>query len=138
MRILARVIVGLALLALPAVALAAGTNRVYVPNCAKAVYKPKEIVLACGDDSSLLTKLTWGRWTSQGASGSGVYEVNDCTPDCVSGHFNSYPATVTLSRPKRCAKVKHHKVFGRVVAQYQGANPDSPQKLTDSLACPFG
>jgi hypothetical protein len=133
-----RIVLMAALLAPPTVALAAtGPTKVLVPNCTKAVYKPKRIVLACGDGSNYLTNLTWHGWTALSATGSGVDVANDCMPDCVGGHVHSYPATVTLSRPKRCPRMKRHKVFGRIVVRYAAAHPGNSSTMTAPLACPF-
>jgi hypothetical protein len=141
MRSLARAVALVSLLAAPTAALAAtASGRVLVPNCSRAVYKPHRIILACGDGSNQLIQLHWSRWTTRSATGSGVDEVNDCTPDCVNGHFHAYPAIVTLSRPKSCrhpAGIRRPRVFGRIVVQYPGAHPGSSSKMTSPLACPF-
>jgi len=50
----------------------------------------------CGDGSVGLTGLQWTSWTSHLASGYGTYFLNDCTPNCASGHFHTYPALVAL------------------------------------------
>ena len=38
-------------------------------------------------------------WGSSTATGTGVLEVNNCTPSCAAGTYTGYPATVTLSGP---------------------------------------
>ena len=136
MKTLLRIALTLALLTAPAVALAA-TAVTKVPNCNTAVYKPKRLVLACGDGSIYLTKLKWSRWITRSAMAAGIYEVNNCNPDCVRGHFTGYPVTVTLSRPRRCAHVTGHEVFARIVLQYPDAHPGTKRTTTGSLPCPF-
>jgi hypothetical protein len=42
-------------------------------------------------------EIVWSNWGSATAAGQGVLSVNTCTPNCVQGHFESEPATVTLS-----------------------------------------
>ena len=56
MKTLLRIALTLALLTAPAVALAA-TAVTKVPNCNTAVYKPKRLVLACGDGGYLLSNI---------------------------------------------------------------------------------
>jgi hypothetical protein len=133
-----RLALALALLALPASALAAAaaTAVTKVPDCNTAVYKPRRLILACGDGSNYLAKLNWSRWTTLSAMAAGLNEVNNCTPDCVKGHFRGYPVTVALSRPRRCAHVAGHKVFARIVLRYPDAHPGKTRTLTESLPCP--
>jgi hypothetical protein len=125
----------LALVAAPTVALAAGgSSRVLAPGCATTQYKPKKLILGC-DGSNYLKSLTWTSWTRKRATGSGIDEVDDCMPDCASGHFHAYPASVTLSRPGRCPHLKH-RVFRHIDLTYGTEHP--PGRPTDSgpLACP--
>ncbi|HTX32376.1 MAG TPA: hypothetical protein VMD09_13420 [Solirubrobacteraceae bacterium] len=135
MKTLLRLGLAFALAALPAAALAA-TSVTQVPNCTTAAYKPKRLVLACGDGSEYLAKLKWSRWTATNAMAAGMDEVNNCTPDCVKGRFKGYPVTVTLSRPRRCKSVKGHEVFGRIVLKYSDAHPGPKPTNTESLPCP--
>lgn len=133
---LTRLAVLLTLLALPVVALAAsGSGRVLVPNCNKAQYKPKELTLACGDGSNFIRSLKWSSWTRTRASGTGVDEVNDCTPDCAAGRFKGYPVSVTLSKPKSCRNVKQ-KVFGHILETYGGSHPGRGRAQGGPLPCP--
>ena len=124
----------LALVATPVALAAGGSHRVLVPGCAKAQYKPKKLILGC-DGSNYLKALTWTSWSSKGAAGRGVDEVNDCRPDCASGHFHPYPVSVALSRPARCAHFRPM-LFRHMVLTYGTEHP--PGRPTDSgpLACP--
>lgn len=135
MRSLSRLAVLSVLLALPAVALASGSSRVLAPNCTKAQYKPKELTLACGDASYYLTKLKWKTWTTRKAVGTGTAHVNDCTPNCAAGQFHAYRVSVTLTKPKRCANVRH-KVFGHIGEVFPGNHPGSSKRKSDPLFCP--
>jgi hypothetical protein len=40
--------------------------------------------------------MTWSQWNSTSAIGRGYLHQNDCTPNCASGKFINYRATVTL------------------------------------------
>jgi hypothetical protein len=83
-------------------ALASADARRVVGNCTKSQVRPSAIILACADDNRSLTRLHWSSFGGATARGSGQYYVNDCTPDCVAGHFHSYPIAVTLSNAKPC------------------------------------
>ncbi|HUE27486.1 MAG TPA: hypothetical protein VMP89_11990 [Solirubrobacteraceae bacterium] len=125
-----------ALLTLPAMALAAtGGGRVLVGNCNAAQYKPKQLELACGDGSNYLTRLNWKTWTATKATATGTHEINGCTPDCVSGQFHGYPATVTLSKPMTCKKTRH-KLFGHIQLVYGSKHPGSKRTASGPLFCP--
>jgi len=67
---------------------AAPADQVRVTNCTSAQYKPRTLVITCGDAGILLQKLRWTSWTRTRASGSGVEAVNDCNPDCAAGHLH--------------------------------------------------
>jgi hypothetical protein len=61
---------------------------------------PTKVELACATDNAYLDNVTWSSWTSQSATGSGDLHLNDCTPDCADGTFQTFPgATVVLSNP---------------------------------------
>ncbi len=47
-----------------------GGGKTYVTSgCKGAAFKPKRIVLACGDAGLVATKLQWKQWGSSQASG---------------------------------------------------------------------
>jgi hypothetical protein len=58
--------------------------------------RPRQIVLSA-DGSDAVSGLSWASWGGQQAAGSGTLQVDDCQPNCASGKFTDYPATVTLS-----------------------------------------
>lgn len=129
-----RILVLACVLAVPAVALAAGSaGQPYVSNCSKAVYKPKRMTLACGDGTVSLSGLKWTSWSSQQASGHGTENVDSCKPDCVSGKVKHTAAAVTLSRPAQCKGVKKHKLFKRLVLKFT-----TGKSQTMKLGCPQG
>lgn len=137
MRRLLRGIVLLALVVAPAAALASG-GKVYVTNCTHADYKPKVIIMACGDEGAYVQKMTWSKWNSTGASGSGTYTYKTCSPNCAAGGTKSVPAKVALSKPKACPKAKKGKVFTEIAVTFTGRPPSGdPKTLKDNLGCPF-
>lgn len=125
------------LAAVPSVALAAtasGSGKPDAINCYQLQFKPKKIVLACGDAGSWLGKLKWSSWGATSATGTGVYNANDCTPDCASGQIKSGPVKVTLSKPKTCPG-QTHPAFKQAALTYTGTRPKAaPAKVT--FRCP--
>jgi serine/threonine protein kinase len=68
-------------------------------NCTLAVSmaeRPQQIVVSA-DGSGAVSGLSWTSWGGQQATGTGTLQVDDCQPNCASGKFTGYPATVTLS-----------------------------------------
>lgn len=128
-------IAGLA--AAPSVALAATGNTSGQPfaiNCATTQFKPKKIVIACGDAGIWLGKLKWSSWGAMRASGTGVYNANDCTPTCSAGHIKSGPVKVTLSNPKTCPG-QTHLAFKQAALTYAGTRPKGAP-ATVKFRCP--
>ncbi len=73
-----------------------------VPGSPSTV-RPKKIIVACGDANFYFTNLAWSSWNAKQAVASGIANLNDCKPYCAAGHFHTYRATVTLSRPRSCS-----------------------------------
>jgi serine/threonine protein kinase len=65
-------------------------------NPAQMKTEPAQIVTT-GDGSGYLKNLTWSGWGQPTAQGTGVLEVDNCTPNCAQGTYTGYPATVTLT-----------------------------------------
>jgi serine/threonine protein kinase len=59
--------------------------------------RPGKIGLSA-DGSGYVDSLTWDSWGSAQATGEGTLYINDCNPNCGSGKFTGYLATVTLSQ----------------------------------------
>jgi hypothetical protein len=124
----------IALLATPSIAAAAGSGRTLAINCGQEQFKPKKIVVACGEGGIWLSKLKWSSWNGSQASASGSYNANDCTPDCAAGHVHSYPVKVMLSKPKTCPS-QTARAFKQAALTYTGTRPKgAPAKLT--FSCP--
>jgi hypothetical protein len=128
-----------AFLAVPSMAVAAtasGSGKPFAINCNNEQFKPKRIVLACGDGGTWLGKLKWSSWNGASAKATGNYSAINCTPDCAAGHVKSAPVKVTLSKPKTCAG-QTNPAFKRATFTYPGTRPKgAPLKLT--FRCPPG
>ena len=95
--------------------------------------EPSTITLACADDGIGAQDLTWTTWTSTGASGSGTVWENDCTPDCASGTFHDFPATIALSDVRSSPDGP---AFSVLTAIYSGAEPNGLPTETFQLELP--
>jgi len=98
----------------------AGAARTRVLTCSlKLATKPSTYLLSCADANASWTGVTWSRWSASSASGHGILRQNDCTPNCVSGKFISYRATVRLS--KVVATKKYGELFSEATFRYSVA-----------------
>lgn len=76
------------------------TSQVYVTNCGTQDYKPTTIVKFCADAGVAISAIEWNSWSSAGAMGVGIYQINDCQPTCVAGKEHYAEVTLTLSKMK--------------------------------------
>jgi hypothetical protein len=79
-------------------------KKVFAPDCVgRPHFKPRSIIVACGDGNLQLLRLRWSRWSTTAATGAGIYHWNDCIPQCYRGHFHSRDgAHIALYRVNRC------------------------------------
>jgi hypothetical protein len=82
----------------------------------KLTTRPSTYLLSCADANAGWSGVTWSAWGATSASGHGILRQNDCTPNCVSGKFINYRATVTLS--KVIATKKYGALFSEAVFHY--------------------
>ena len=123
-----------ALVVLVAIPAGSATKVLFPANCVKPTYKPKSIVVACADANNQLTRIKWHSYGTLAASGTATAKVNDCTPNCVSGKVKSYPAVVTLIRPKNCGKGVTQ--FTRLEETFTHSRPSGTStRLTVSFPC---
>lgn len=73
-------------------------EHVYVYNCGIVDYKPQSMTPYCADAGAGVGNLSWDTWGAKGASGTGLYGVNLCTPTCVDGKWKFADVNVTLSK----------------------------------------
>lgn len=73
-------------------------------------------VIYVGGSTAFLRAKHWAHWSRTSAATRGTLWVDNCRPDCASGHFRTYPAQVTLSR---VADRKGVRFFSRMQLRYQ-------------------
>jgi hypothetical protein len=88
-----------------------------------AQVKPSSYITFCADGGDTYAKMKWTSWTSQIASATSVLGVNNCTPNCASGHTTLYPALNVLWGS---AAVKGHPgelAYTHMTVIFPGAQP---------------
>jgi hypothetical protein len=88
----------------------------------KAEVEPSSFVLACGDGGNGLTSVHWTKWAPADAVGVGTEYLNDCTPNCASGHFHNYPVDISLAGSDLVAQNEPF-AYTRITLDYTGARP---------------
>lgn len=76
------------------------TTQVYVTNCGILDYKPTALLKYCADAGVRIDKIEWTTWSADGATGEGLYQINDCTPTCVAGKPHFADVEIILSKGK--------------------------------------
>lgn len=79
---------------------ALGAPTVEVLRCTsdKPSVRPSSITIGC-DGSGYLEDVKWSTWNFSSATGTGIFNVDDCQPNCAAGTFYAYPAKIILSNP---------------------------------------
>ena len=117
------------LVAVPAI----GANHVRLAGCGdKPSYKPKSLIIACGDGAFRAVKLKWPTWTRKTAIGHGIAKVNTCDPNCAQGKFKSYRVKLTADKPKQCGPGDRQ--FTRLTYTFPDKKPAGPR--TDHVTRP--
>jgi hypothetical protein len=118
--VLGAVLLAAPIMTLSATAAAAGagaTTPSHVLTCSqKLASEPSTYTLSCADANAGWTGMTWSLWNASAAHGRGILRQNNCTPNCVSGKFLNYRATVTLSHV--VATKKYGRLFSEATFHY--------------------
>jgi hypothetical protein len=114
---------------------ATGSRTYVASNCSNAAFKPRQIVLACGDAGLIATKLQWTQWGRKKAHGAGLGKQRVCKPTCVAGKIAKGAMKLVLSRPRYCRQDgKRH--FTKVHYKWIPAAPaEGPNRGTTPLPC---
>jgi hypothetical protein len=71
-------------------------KNLYTFNCELSEQKPTEILQYCADGGAYLYKIKWQKWSPYGSTGTGIYSVNMCEPNCAEGARKEVPVTIAL------------------------------------------
>jgi hypothetical protein len=85
-----------------ATASASVTSDVFVSECGYGYsQKPSSITLTCADGGMYIDHITYSSWTSNSANGTGIFNENNCDPDCASGKFIKTKVSLMIDGPKK-------------------------------------
>jgi hypothetical protein len=114
-----------------------GYRRLVLPGqCFDGVYRPRTVIIACGDGNYQLRGLRWRGWDRSSATAHGRAWLNDCVPFCAAGRFHSYRVRVRASRIRRCPDDDDRYRYTRLRVTYTGARPArSPRRETLRMPC---
>ena len=112
-------------------------RKVFAPDCSgRKHFKPRSIIVACGDGNPQLHNLLWSKWSGTLGTGVGVYYWNDCVPACYRGHFHSRPgAQVRLYRVTKCRSKGYYEFTRMRVTPPPSLRRFRP--FTQRLSCTF-
>lgn len=113
-----------------------GAGRTYVTSdCNGAAFKPREVILTCGDAGLVATKMQWKHWGAARANGVGTGREKVCVPNCAAGRVATGKMQLSLFRPRLCPQDgKRH--FTRVHYSWpNGAPGEGPKQGTIPLPC---
>lgn len=89
----------------PLVVVGATASPVLLGSCGGTYYpgrhKPAQWDMGCTGVSDL-TRMVWHSWGRPTGSGTGVTQLNDCSPTCAEGMVQEFPAAAEVSRIRRC------------------------------------
>jgi hypothetical protein len=123
-----------AVLAFGAMAGDASAKRpLLISNCAKAKFKPINVIIACGDASLGAKVMTWSKWTHKTALGTGTGQVNDCDPDCAHGTTKTAPMQILLSHPRTCSNGL--RLFTKLLYTWTSGAPVGPASGSVPVGC---
>ena len=80
-------------------------------DCGSLVNQPESITLTCADGGELIHSITWTTWTSKSASGTGIYSINLCNPNCAEGQRLEEPVEVVLRNAVQDSKMIAYKTL---------------------------
>jgi hypothetical protein len=94
--------------------------------------RPTSYVLACADGNDRLIDLHWTNWVPESATGTGVQYLNDCTPNCAEGHFDSYPVDIAVSGGYRSGPNEPF-AYTKILLTFTGPRPTVYVKVNGNV-----
>ena len=114
----------------------ASSRPVVLVNCnGSGLVKPATYDVFCNPSQEVVSGLTWTSWKST-AYGSGTLKVNNCNPNCATGHFVKYPILVVLWR---AAPWPHHaggQYFSRLTWIFTAKRPPGAHETAQTFKLP--
>ncbi len=114
---------GAALSVSPAAHAAPAASRPVLIDCTpKGLIKPRTFIITCADGNDYVAFLRWAHWGSA-AGGKGTEFINNCNPNCASGHFHKFGVKVYLWRPRPRPHHPGQRYFTRMTLTYTASVP---------------
>ena len=101
----------------------ARANHVYTLTCGIVDYKPGVFFKYCADGGVSVGQIQWDSWSKVGASGRGVYAINDCKPTCVAGKLHKTDVRVTLTGTTPLTVVNKKNVLNHITVTTADKKP---------------
>ena len=98
-----------------------------IDRCDEPSYRPRNIIIACGDGNFGLTNARWRRWNRAVATARATAYANDCVPYCAVGRFRRYPVRLRAYRLRRMAGTY---AYTRLRVSYPGTRPPGSRRTT--------
>jgi hypothetical protein len=92
-----------------------------IDRCDAPSYRPRSIIIACGDGNFGLAHLRWRGWNRAVATARGKAYANDCVPYCAAGKFHQFRVRLRAYRPRRVGAGGY--AYTRLRISYPGARP---------------
>jgi hypothetical protein len=110
-----------------------GKTPLLISNCAKPKFKPRNVIIACGDASLGAREMAWSKWKHKIALGTGTGQVNDCDPDCAHGTTKDAPMQLLLSHPRTCDNGR--RLFTKLRYTWTSGAPVGPAGGSAPVGC---
>ncbi len=72
-------------------------KELWTYECELVIQRPTTMTNTCADFGEVVHSIKWKTWGRGIATGSGIYSINDCDPDCADGTRHESPVDVVLS-----------------------------------------
>jgi hypothetical protein len=113
-----------------------GIRKLYFPgHCDEGEYRPRTVVVACGDANLRLANTLWRNWNKPVATGRAVARANTCTPSCAAGRFVSYGVRLRAYRIRRCADTTGKYQYTRLRITFVRRKPAGPRRFVQPFNC---
>jgi hypothetical protein len=111
-------------------------QRVYFPgHCGNSKFRPRTIVVACGDAGFIIESISWSHWGGKSARGSGTGVTKVCLPDCASGGIEKHPVSISLFRVVKC-RDNERRQFTRLAYDFGSSGPSlGPSRGVQRFPC---
>jgi hypothetical protein len=104
-------------------------------HCDEGEYRPRTVILACGDANFRLANAQWKNWNKTVATGLAVARANTCDPFCAAGHFVSYKVRLRAYRIRRCAGITGKYQYTRLRITFVSRKPVGARRFVQPFNC---